>query len=350
MKQSVILLFIISFLISCKTNELYLNVVEPAPVTIPSDVKIVGVINRSIPTEETRGADNIDKALSLEGVDLDKEGAEVSIKGLSDELLNNSRFDEVKLLSDIDFRTSALTQFPPPLSWEIVSQICEESGTDALFALEKFDTDTRLNYSANKVEVKTILGTIPALEHQVDMETLIKTGWRIYDPASRSILDEYVYDESIVTSGRGINPVIAAAALTGRKDAVNQVSDKAGRGYASRIIPYRVRVYRDYYVKGTDNFKVARRKAQLGKWDEAGELWKAETTNRKAKIAGRACYNMAIINEINGELPVAVEWAQKSYEDYNDKLALRYARILENRIYNSELVKIQEEKSPDPVP
>ena len=60
------------------------------------------------------------------------------------------------------------------------------------------------------------------------------------------------------------------AALVGRKEAVNQVSNKAGHGYALRIIPYRLRVMRDYYVKGTDNFKIARRKAQVGKWDEAG--------------------------------------------------------------------------------
>ena len=43
-------------------------------------------------------------------------------------------------------------------------------------------------------------------------------------------------------------------------------------------------------------------------------------------------------------LDTAINWAQKSYEDYNNKLALEYVRILENRIYNSELVKIQEEK------
>lgn len=344
MKKYVIILFLSWTLISCKTNELYLNVIEPAPVTIPSNVKKIGLINRSVPTQETQIADNVDKALSLEGVNLDKEGAAVSMKGLSDELLNNKRFDEVRVLSDIDFRTSALTSFPPPLTWEIVTQICDETGTDALFSLEKFDTDTRVNYSSHTVELKTILGNIPALEHQVDMETLVKTGWRIYNPKSKSILDEYIYEESFVTSGKGINPILAVAALMGRKDVVNRVSEKAGHGYALRIIPFRVRVYRDYYVKGTNNFKVARRKAQLGKWDEAGELWKKETTNQGAKIAGRACYNMAIINEINGDLPVAVEWAQKAYEDYNNKLALNYVRILENRIYNSELVKMQEER------
>ena len=103
----------------------------------------------------------------------------------------------------------ALTSFPRPLTWEIVAQICEETGTDALFSLEKFDTDTRVNYSSRTVELKTILGNVPALEHQVDMETIVKTGWRIYDPESKSILDEYMYDESIMFSGKGINPMAA---------------------------------------------------------------------------------------------------------------------------------------------
>jgi len=62
------------------------------------------------------------------------------------------------------------------------------------------------------------------------------------------------------------------------------------------------------------------------------------------KIAGRACYNMAIINEINGNLDEALQWAQKSYEDYNDKMGIRYARILENRIYKNSVVKMQQEK------
>ena len=342
-KYSVILLIALT-LASCKTQQLYLNVVEPAPVTMPSYIKSVGVINRSIPTDKTKTLDVLDKVLSLEGVNLDKDGAMESIRGLSDELLKNTRFNEVKTLNDIDFRTSALSGFPNALTWDIVSKICTETKTDALFALEKFDTDTHLNYSTRKVDIKTPLGNIPGLEHQADMETLVKTGWRIYDPAAKVILDEFIYDESVVFSGRGVNPLLAASALVGRKEAVNEVSNKAGHGYAMRIIPYRLRVMRDYYVKGTNNFKIARRKAQVGKWDEAGLLWEKETANRKTKIAGRAYYNMAIINEINGDLDSALKWAQKSYEDTNNKLALRYVRILKNRLYKTDVLKMQEEK------
>jgi hypothetical protein len=341
-KYSIILIIAVTF-ISCKTQQLYLNVVEPAPVTIPSYIKKVGVINRSMPTDETKAIDAIDKVLSLEGANLDKEGALESIKGLSDQLLDNSRFTEVKTLNDIDFRTSKLGLFPTPLSWEIVDQICKENGTDALFSLEKYDTDTHISYSTRNVNIKTPLGTVPGIEHHANMETLVKTGWRIYDPVDKSLLDEYIYQESVVFTGKGINPLLAAAALTGRKDAVNQVSYKAGAGYAFRIIPYQLRVMRDYYVKGTDNFKIAMRKARMGKWDEAGELWNMETTNPKRKVAGRAAYNMAIINEINGDLDSALKWAQKSYEDFNDKLAIKYVRILENRKYKTDVLKAQEQ-------
>jgi hypothetical protein len=344
MKKITVLILMIISLLSCKTQQLYLTVVEPAPVSLPSYIKSVGVINRSVPTDETKGLDVLDKALSLEGVNLDKDGALESIRGLSDELLNNTRFTEVKALNDIDFRTPALTGFPTALTWEIVSKICNETKTDALFSLEKFDTDTHLNYSTRKVDIKTPLGTVPGLEHHAEMNTLVKTGWRIYDPSSKMILDEFLYDESITFSGRGINPLVAASALVGRKEAVGQVSNKAGHGYALRIIPYRLRVMRDYYVKGTNNFKIAKRKAQVGKWDDAGLLWEKETANSSTKVAGRACYNMAIINEINGDLDAALKWAQKSYEDTNNKLALRYVRILENRRYKTEVLQAQESR------
>lgn len=328
-------------LVSCKTNELYLNVIEPAPVQIPSTVRSVGIINRYLPTDETKVIDAIDKTLSLEGKNLDEDGAAESVKGLIDELSGNIRFSTVVTIDDIKFKTPGALNFPVPLKWDIVEMICSEKNTDALFALERYDTDTRLNYSSRRVDIQTPLGKIPGLEHLVDMETVVKTGWRIYHPSTRSILDEYIYNESIVFSGKGINPLVAASALIGRKDAVNQVSNKAGHGYALRLLPYQIRVTRDYFVKGTNNFKIAKRKAQVGKWDEAGLLWEEETDNSNGKIAGRACYNMAIINEINGDLETALGWAQKAYEDYNNKPALDYVSILERRRYRNDILKAQ---------
>ncbi len=346
MKKILLIILIPGFLVSCKMNQLYLNVVEPAPVTLSQGIRKVGVINRSVPTDETRILDVLDKALSLEGVNLDRDGAEQAITGLTAELLNNDRFDEVKTLTDIDFRTPSLMGiFPVPLSWDIVDKVCRETGTEALFALEYYDTDTKLNYSTRDDGDKEVLGIkIPGIVHRADMETIVKTGWRIYDPANRALADEHHHVESVVFSGTGVTPLVAVAGLIGRKDAITQVSTKAGRGYALRLIPYELRVMRDYYVKGTNNFKIAKRKAQVGKWNEAGELWEQETDHPKRKVAGRATYNMAIINEINGNLDTALSWAQKAWEYYRIRPALRYVDILENRMFKTGILMEQQQR------
>lgn len=342
MKKTIPFILMALIFCSCRSTELiHLSVLKPAPVTLPPYIKTVGVVNRSLPSDKNKAIDAIDKVFSLEGVNLDKEGAKASISGLTDELRKNDRFAEVKLLQATEVRNTSTGSFPFSLSWDEVEKICKENNTDALFVLELFDTDSKINYSANPVKIKTPLGNLPAIEHQADMLTIVKTGWRIYDPVSKNILDEFALANDITYSGRGINPVVAANALIDRKDAVKEVGNKTGQSYALRIIPYWLRVSRDYYVKGTDNFRIARRKAQTGNWDGAAEVWQRESSNPSAKVAGRACYNLAIIHEINGDLDRAIEWAQKSYEDYNNPLGLRYVKILERRKENNEVLKNQ---------
>ena len=135
----------------------------------------------------------------------------------------------------------------------------------------------------------------------------------------------------------------AVEAVIGRKEAVLEVSNLIGHNYALRILPYRMRVARNYYVRGTNNFTIAKRRAQTGDWDGAAALWEKEVPNSKGKLAGRACYNMAIISEINGDLNAAVNWASKSYVDYRNKEALGYLNLLQNRMAkNEQLVQQQQ--------
>lgn len=330
-------------LYSCASTELVrLSVLEPAPVTLPAHIKNVAVINRSEVVQQNKVVDVVDKVFSLEGKDLDKEGALASMAGLENELLKNNRFTAIKTIDDAGITSPVPGIFPAPLTWDVVEKICRKNNADALFALELFDTDSKISYVANPVTLNTPLGKVPAIEHRATMLTTVKAGWRIYDPVERNILDEFPVAGKMIFTGKGINPVKAAGALIGRKEALKQVSNKAGQDYAFRIIPYWLRVSRDYYVRGTDNFRTARRKAQTGNWDDAAAIWEKETTSDKSKVAGRACYNMAIINEINGNLDGAIQWAQKAYEDYNNKLALRYVKILENRKVNNAILEDQE--------
>ena len=338
-KSVLILLSII--LSSCSSmNRLTMSVTEPAPVYVSADIVTAGIIDRSLPSAHNEDIDKLDKILSAEGKNLDKDGAQESITGLFDELINTNRFDTLKIIDSLELKNPGLGVFPAALSWETIEQICNENNVDAIFALSFYDTDATVDYQARQIEMATPVGiNIPAIEHHATISTFIKTGWRIYDPVNKWILDEFIINENVVLNGVGINPVKAAKAVIEREEAVLQISNNIGHNYALRIFPYKIRVSRDYYVRGTDNFKIAKRRAQTGNWDGAAELWDKEILNPKRKIAGRACYNMAIINEINGDLDTAIEWASKSYTDYKDKEALRYLKVLNRRIAKDNQLK-----------
>ena len=313
-----------------------MNVKEPSPVSISIAIKRIGIIDRTLPSKDTKPLDDIEKALSLEGVNLDKEGATASIESIKNLLQANNRYTEVVLLTQADVKTTGAGVFPLALDHSIVQKICKQYNLDALVSLEYFDTNSKLDLTVTNTTVSTALGNIPAIQHNASMVTTVQTGWRFYDNLEHKMLDEHRLSRSLTFRSQGANPLTAAKALLDRKEAVKQVATETGKAYGERLLPYWIRVKRDYYLKGNDALKTAARKAQSGNWEGAAELWKKESANPDTKIAGRASYNYAIIHEINGDLDEAIKWAQKSYEDYNERLALSYVRILQDRKQRSE--------------
>ncbi|AWX45893.1 hypothetical protein HME9304_02924 [Flagellimonas maritima] len=340
----IFLIFIFTYtLISCSaTNKLTLGVTEPAILSLPSDVGTIGIINRSLASEKNNVIDKLDKILSLEGLNLDREGALAAITGLYTELERNSQFETIKIIDSIDVIRKGLSVFPAQLSWELVEQICNENNVDVLFSLEFYDTDTRADYQATIVNIPNNFGInakVPG--HRVTLQTMIKNGWRVYNPINKQILDEFISKDQIVSTGEGINPVKAIEAVMARKEAVIQLSNQLGNNYGLNLRQMRRRVARDYFVRGTDNFVIAKRRAQTGDWDGAAALWNTEVEHPKRKIAGRAHYNMAIINEINGNLEKAIDWASKSYSDFGIREGLRYINILRRRVADHQEIERQ---------
>lgn len=317
-----------------------LSVKIPAPVTIRPEVGSVAIVDRTPAAAESKVIDILHKGASLETNGLQAAGAQSSVQGLYDELTRNGRFTNIKKL-DYKLTSFGAGIFPNALAWDSVEKICSQSHSDILISLELFDAQTQLAYANNLSSMKLGTANIPVLNHNVNIATNLKSGWRIYDPATKLILDEFVVTRSLNFASSGINPLVAASALAGRKEAVKDAGNKGGAIYATRVVPYWLRVYREYFVRGNDNFRIAQRKAQSGNWDGAAEIWKKESASSERKPAGRACYNMAIICEINGDVDGAIMWAQKSYEDYRVKIALTYLNILRSRKKEEDLLNYQ---------
>jgi hypothetical protein len=339
MKKHYLPLFLILILCSCKTNLVYIKVLDPALVTVPGYVKTIGIINRSIPSDASKALNKVHLFNTAEGAEMAAEGSAECIRGLKDALMENTRFAKIVVLDSIHMKCQAIGMFNSPLSWDALDSICNANGLDAVFVLELFDTE--LKVSAPLVVPRSGVG-IALAALQVSMNTTVRTGWRIYVPKDRFIPDEYTYTNTVTHTGTGNNIGAATEALIGRKEAVKQAANKAGHGYVCRVTPYWITVTRDYFIKGNAFFKMAMRKARTGNWDGAAELWEKETHNPRNKIAGRACYNMAIISEINGDLDKAIQWASIAYEEHGTRLALHYINQLKYR--KNEKIRLQSQE------
>lgn len=324
------------------TNDLTLRVTDPAPISLPNTVKRIGIVNRTH-SNISKTLTQIDQLTTLELLTIDSTAALKTLDGFYDQIIKNPKFTNVVEFNSFVLDNSAINTFSPHLNQNQIMNICSDSNLDALFVLEFFDTDTKVDFAVVPV-TKTVLGQqVNVVETRATVITGINLGWRIYGANGTDLYDEYAMHQQVVSTGSGVNPINAIRAVTGQKNQVENASYNLGTTYALQLLPVSYRVGRIYYVRGSNNFKIGKRLARAGQWDEAAKYWQKEVDNPKSRIAGRAYYNMAIINEINDDIDAAIDWAQKSYTLFNNRKALYYLNILKNRKASIDELKRQQQ-------
>jgi hypothetical protein len=129
--------------------------------------------------------------------------------------------------------------------------------------------------------------------------------------------------------------------LPSKRNCINDAGRFAGEMFAVRISPNWVWVTRFYYTKENEEFKTAKQYVKLNDWKGAAKIWQKYTTSLDPKIAGRACHNMALAAEMEGELQVALEWANKAYKLNNKYSDYSYINLLTTRIMQQDKLKEQ---------
>ncbi len=341
----VTLLIMVALLSSCATSSVSTEILVPADISIPKHIKKVAVVNRSLPDKGEKLSNIIEGFFSGESIKADKEGSENCVNGLVT-ILNNSPRIEASLVSYPKLKGTGTREWPLTLDWSMVDSICKMYNADALVALETFDSD--ILYSTGKNIVKRIVDNKEVLEDEffADLRVNVNAGWRIYDNIDKKIVDQQSFMDEKGWNGKGLKPDEALKNLPNKRNAINAAGVFAGSQYGVRISPTWVHASRIYYVKGKkeNGFKTAKLHVKAGNWDKAKIIWENLSKSADQKIAGRACYNMALAYEMEGELAEALVWAKKAFTSYNLKQARYYANILTVRITEQDKLKEQLEK------
>lgn len=98
----------------------------------------------------------------------------------------------------------------------------------------------------------------------------------------------------------------------GTKAILMEVSENLGRFFGAKIIPAWIPVERMYYKSNNHEMLQAEQYAHNNDWIKAAEIWNKETINKNRKIVAKACFNMALACEMEGEMDEAIDWLNKS--------------------------------------
>jgi len=335
-----LLAVIVVSLYSCKTAAVYTNVLVPAQITVPQHIQTIGVLNRSLPAKGEGWSNFLEGFITGESIAADREGSYNVCKGLAFKVNTNPRF-KAQLMEGEDLRGTGTKEFPTPLSWAEVDALCKKYNVDAIVSLETFDSDIRRTSRTRQVERSVNGENVMVTEFLEDLNIRVNAGWRIYDNVNKKIIDQDVFYDDKGWNAVGTTPEDALRKLPSKRGAINDAGYFAGEMMGVRISPNWVRVSRYYYKKGDDRLKSAKRFVKVNNWKEAVVLWSQSAKSPDHKIAGRACHNMALAAEMEGELNIALEWANKAYKDHMLKKERTYINELNLRLMEVEKLKEQ---------
>lgn len=328
MKKRVLFVLLVALVISgcSKYGYVSLNFPQPPETYLPDDVNFIAVVNRSLVEEEDADNRTFEAITTSEVAGSDRLASDDCVKGAFDA----SRQMEGKQMiipQKVRLYGTGTREMPELLDWELVSGICESEGTDALLVLETFDSNTDLLLTTATEQAAAIISTGSVKSTLPDrINVNVVCYWRLYHPGSRSIIDQYQHSTylSFETNG-GLPPPTA----------LPQTAYEAGIAYINRFLPGFYVERRDLYKRTSGSakhqFKAGYRRAEVANWQGAMEIWEGLSDHPKRKTAGRACLNMAVSNEVLGNTDLALDWAKRSYEYYDDKLGRDYSKILLRR-------------------
>lgn len=313
-------LILFSFVIlvqSCATTQMSVKVTYPPHFSLPDNIKNIALYNRTKVDSSKKNNNAIESILTGEAIAGDLIGTEECLNAFVEEMNRYTSPHAFIPVSHFLSRNKINIHSPEPLTWETIKTLCRKNNCDALMVLETFDTNSDNLISTLFSGVNMIAGGYIAPK-QINYS--VTYSWRLYDTLSMSVIDQYSdqLQQSVTVSPVSTVPTSAV------RNTGNYIGDNSARKY----LPIVVRQDRVIFKRGNDQMKVAWRKATTNDWTGAMEKWNALSKSVNSKVAGRACYNMALGCEVTGKIDLAKSWAQQAYTDYKVRKARNYLYVL----------------------
>lgn len=320
------------------------TVTRPAEITLPSDVNVLLLVDRTKPGNEMMNI--LEGIFTGELPSDDKVAAQEAMINMKSNLDRSPRFT-VKIHPERLSGNSLDASFPPALGRNEIDKLCLKYGADALVCLEVFDSDFIVTHGARVKKRMEGQGDskreVEYTEYYSKGAGNLKIGFRTYHKNGIDIIDQQMINENNTWEGTGNSPGDALNLLISKSNANKYLAKIVGEDYAYKIAPLPVRVSRPFYGKSkrVPELAAGSRLADVSQWTEAIDEWKRGLNGADQKDAGRLSYNIAVAYEVLGEYGTALTWSREAYTKYGNKEAREYSRTLQRRIDEESVLKEQ---------
>lgn len=305
--------------VSCKTS-FRISVKEPAVIKLSDEAKNFGVVNnvtRANSPEEVAG--NILSGQTINGNVI---AAERAMDGIFRALDNSAD------LHGITFKSDSLHLANGQVNWSYI---------DSAAALNK------LNGFIEIAELRTVSpigGTVLANMEGKSSTTLSGTAYVNYYIAKEHVSHERmaVHYKYNIPLSEGSSVIDIFNDVKRKQEYYRALGFELGYKAGKLIYPNWVWASRKFYNKGSRVLKQAKPMIYKGNWDIAEKQLLYDEDHGSNKVRGRVYYNLALVNEGQGEIDEAIKWAERSVLECGNKMANDYLVTLRERKWQMEVL------------
>jgi hypothetical protein len=263
----------------------------------------------------------------LSKIVLDSMAADTTIRALAELMFESGRYDVVIPVERNLIRNLSYEILPDTLNHEQVSEICTNFNTDALMVLERFYVKTMADFSEQRIMNS---GNSSVNSYNATLDMKYGAFFRIYKPGPKTLFREFEVSDTIYWESDDYTLERLFGKLPSVKQALISAGIKVALDVDNKLSPTWVSEKRGYYLfrKKDDPGQQFMNKNDYG---QAGKYWSEMAQSKNKQIRSKAEYNLALVNELNGDIDKAIEYGLKSFYSFYRFQTEAYLKKLEAR-------------------
>lgn len=330
-------------LVSCKSYFASLTIenIRPTKEELPPDIQSITLMNRSMNDQfQNYQEDSLQmyfyrNGYQLSKIVLDSTASDTTILALANLLIESGRYDVVVPVSRNMKHDLTYDVLPDTLSPEQVNKICATYNTDALMVMERFYAKTMADYTSERYSDPS---TGYNYSYYASLDLKYGAHFRIYKPGNRPLFKEIELVDTIYWESADYTHERLFSKLPTIKQALINAGIKVALDVDGKISPSWISEKRGYFLFHSSNDR-GQQLMNENNYEEAGKWWAELAASTNRKIRSKAEFNLALVNELNGDIDAAIDWGLKSYysqyhyqtEVYLKKLQARKETILKSK-------------------